>query len=253
MSKTTRPSPSASATLYAVGTKKKGGDGNIWIIKEDKNKNKRWGLYKKTQTLPASKVKPNTSKSTTSKVKPNTSKSTTSKVKPNTSKSKTAKSATGKKSKPKFYNLDICISATALLWNQDKFESFTPESVVKNKSHLKTVLNSIHNFSEPIWTINFTFKKLLRSKPKIIWKGSDVDINIPIKIRSERKNYDLLLEQINQFVNDFQDGASDGYLEGDAVVYKVGNDIYEFVLEDILVEIYHKDDILKRITYPAYW
>lgn len=37
-----RPSPTKSATLYDVGTKKRGNDGNIWIIKENTNKIKRW-------------------------------------------------------------------------------------------------------------------------------------------------------------------------------------------------------------------
>ena len=37
-----RPSPSESATLFNVGTKKKGNDGNIWIINENKNKIKKW-------------------------------------------------------------------------------------------------------------------------------------------------------------------------------------------------------------------
>lgn len=46
-SKKLRPSPSESATLYKVGTKKKGNDNNIWIIVEDKNSIKRWKLYKK--------------------------------------------------------------------------------------------------------------------------------------------------------------------------------------------------------------
>ncbi len=42
-----RPSPSDSATKYKVGTKKKGNDGNIWIIVENKNGVKRWKLYSK--------------------------------------------------------------------------------------------------------------------------------------------------------------------------------------------------------------
>ena len=42
-----RPSPSQSATLYKVGTKKTGNDGNTWIITENVNGTKRWKLYKK--------------------------------------------------------------------------------------------------------------------------------------------------------------------------------------------------------------
>jgi len=43
----TRKSPEKSATLYKLGTKKKGLDGNIWIIKESVNGVKRWTLYRK--------------------------------------------------------------------------------------------------------------------------------------------------------------------------------------------------------------
>jgi hypothetical protein len=42
-----RKGPSKSATLYEVGTKKKGNDGNTWIIEENKNGVRRWVLYKK--------------------------------------------------------------------------------------------------------------------------------------------------------------------------------------------------------------
>jgi hypothetical protein len=43
-----RKSPTQSATLYKVGTKKKGNDGNIWIIVENKNYIKN-GNYIKNQ------------------------------------------------------------------------------------------------------------------------------------------------------------------------------------------------------------
>jgi hypothetical protein len=42
-----RKSPTQSATLYKIGTNKKGNDGNIWIIVENKNNIKKWQLYKK--------------------------------------------------------------------------------------------------------------------------------------------------------------------------------------------------------------
>ena len=41
-----RPSPSESATKFKVGTKKKGNDGNMWIIVENKNGVKRWSKSK---------------------------------------------------------------------------------------------------------------------------------------------------------------------------------------------------------------
>ena len=41
-----RPSPSESATKFKVGTKKKGNDGNMWIIVENKNGVRRWNKAK---------------------------------------------------------------------------------------------------------------------------------------------------------------------------------------------------------------
>ena len=37
-----RPSPSESATLYKIGYKKNGNDGNLYVVIETKNKVKRW-------------------------------------------------------------------------------------------------------------------------------------------------------------------------------------------------------------------
>jgi hypothetical protein len=45
-----RPSPSDSATLYIVDTKKIGNDGNKWTIVENIEGIKRWKLYKKSFT-----------------------------------------------------------------------------------------------------------------------------------------------------------------------------------------------------------
>ena len=42
-----RKGPEKSATLYKIGTKKIGNDGNIWIIAENKNSVKRWTLFRK--------------------------------------------------------------------------------------------------------------------------------------------------------------------------------------------------------------
>ena len=41
-----RPSPSESATKFKVGSKKKGNDGNMWIVVENKNGVKRWSKVK---------------------------------------------------------------------------------------------------------------------------------------------------------------------------------------------------------------
>ena len=48
-----RPSPTDSATLYNIGTKKEGNDGNIWIVVKNKNGVKRW---KKTKEFDISKL-----------------------------------------------------------------------------------------------------------------------------------------------------------------------------------------------------
>jgi len=39
---TLRPSPTDSATLYSTGTKKKGNDGNIWVVTKTSTGTKRW-------------------------------------------------------------------------------------------------------------------------------------------------------------------------------------------------------------------
>lgn len=42
-----RPSPTESATIYKTGTKRKGNDGNTWIVVENINGVKRWKIFKK--------------------------------------------------------------------------------------------------------------------------------------------------------------------------------------------------------------
>ena len=68
-----RKGPEKSATLYKIGTKKKGLDGNLWRVIQTSNGIKRWQLHKKSIT-PKPK---NTSKDATPKPK-NTSKDATS-------------------------------------------------------------------------------------------------------------------------------------------------------------------------------
>jgi hypothetical protein len=64
---TDRKSPQESATLYKIGTKKKGNDNNIWIIAENKNGVKRWMLYKKTNSKKTSKTNSKKTSKTNSK------------------------------------------------------------------------------------------------------------------------------------------------------------------------------------------
>ena len=44
--KVLRPSPSASATLFKVGTRKKGNDKGLWVVKITKSGVKRWNKLK---------------------------------------------------------------------------------------------------------------------------------------------------------------------------------------------------------------
>ncbi len=60
-----RPSPSQSATLYKEGTKKKGNDGNTWIVAETVSGVKRWKLHRKpSKTTPPKKATPPKKKET---------------------------------------------------------------------------------------------------------------------------------------------------------------------------------------------
>jgi len=62
-----RPSPTSSATLYKVNTKKKGNDNNTWIVTENKNGIKRWKLYKKVSKKASKKVSKKASKKVSKK------------------------------------------------------------------------------------------------------------------------------------------------------------------------------------------
>lgn len=63
-----RKSPSESATKFNVGTKKKGNDGNMWIITKNKNGVKRWvkisGTKNVNKTDRKREIKKSTKKST---------------------------------------------------------------------------------------------------------------------------------------------------------------------------------------------
>lgn len=50
MERENRPSPSVSATIFKIGTIKKGNDGNMWVIKENANGVKRWTKQTSKQT-----------------------------------------------------------------------------------------------------------------------------------------------------------------------------------------------------------
>ena len=66
-----RKGPEESATLFSVGIKKKGNDGNMWMIVKNKNGVKRWqkSLFKKKRTKKKKRVgkSPKTMKRVTGK------------------------------------------------------------------------------------------------------------------------------------------------------------------------------------------
>jgi hypothetical protein len=47
----TRKGPYSSATKFSIGTKKKGNDGNMWKIVQNKNGTKRWSKTKKSKRI----------------------------------------------------------------------------------------------------------------------------------------------------------------------------------------------------------
>lgn len=60
-SKSIRPSPSDSATLYPVGKTKKGNDGNMWVITITQSGIKRWSRISKNKSINKSINKSNNS------------------------------------------------------------------------------------------------------------------------------------------------------------------------------------------------
>ena len=53
----TRKGPTASATIFPVGTEKRGNDGNIWVIVQNKNGVNRWQKSSSKVFSKVSKVK----------------------------------------------------------------------------------------------------------------------------------------------------------------------------------------------------
>lgn len=212
--KPNRPSPSQSASLYKIGTKKTGNDGNVWIITANKNGIKKWTLFKKVQITSVPNLK--------------------------------------SKSKPRSYNLNVKFMAEAMLWNDAKHKSFDPKKILSAKD-LPKVLKIIHEFPELNSGIKFYFKKVLTANPKIKWTGTNVVVAIPVKIKSGMSSYEDLLSIIEKFRANFSEVATYTYLEGDAVVYQLGPDRYEYILDNIKFDITHNDKLLRHISYLKYW
>jgi len=145
-SKSNRPWPSSSATLYKENTKKKGNDGNTWIVSLDKKGTHRWKLHQKpnskSKTLTDNKKKVIKKKLSKSKTNTDNKKKV---AKKKVTKSKT-KTKTKSKSKPKRKSK---MKSNKKLTALDFYD-------VKHVSN--TVLNNIANKSSK--DIKSTFKKL---------------------------------------------------------------------------------------------
>lgn len=152
-----RKSPDTSATLYKVGTKKKGNDENIWIVIELANGIKRWKLFKK----PTKKSDKITTDKTTSKTDKTPSKSdkTQSKTDKTTSKSDKTQSKSDKtpsKSKKTDILTNYKMTQLGLLFldfiEDDSLLPNSPEDVAnldKDIAHLWQVLKK-HNFVKTV-------------------------------------------------------------------------------------------------------
>jgi len=91
-----RKGPEQSATLYKVGTKKEGNDGNKWEIVETNAGVKRWKLYKKTNNASKIKIKSKSKSKNASKIKSKNASKIKSKTKSKTkSKSKSKSRSVG--------------------------------------------------------------------------------------------------------------------------------------------------------------
>jgi hypothetical protein len=63
-----RKSPLQSATLFKIGTKKEGNDGNKWIVVKTSNNVKRWKLFRKPSKKPSKKILKKPSKKSSKKI-----------------------------------------------------------------------------------------------------------------------------------------------------------------------------------------
>lgn len=114
----TRPSPSESATIFPEGTEKKGNDGNMYVIKVDKNGVKRW--KKSSDTKKSSKK---TSKKASKKPSKKRLKKDSKKISKKASKKVSKKRERGS-SLESFYDLKV-------IKPKDVYKYISHESVLK--------------------------------------------------------------------------------------------------------------------------
>lgn len=137
-----RKSPIQSATLYKIGTKKKGNDGNIWIIVENKNNVKRWQLYRKPTKI---KTKSSVSNKKASRTKTKSSNRKQSKNKTKSSLSNKKQTRTKKsivtnmeRQTNKFYAVDFYDIPHDIKW-----ESVVDKLTQKEKNVFMKLVNNV--------------------------------------------------------------------------------------------------------------
>lgn len=125
------------------------------------------------------------------------------------------------------------IQARILLWDQSKMQAFPLSTFTRDRSK---ILRMIQQLSIVESIANLCFGKGYQ----ISWQ----DDTVTVDVAREKPG------SVDTFVHHFQDGAADGYLEGDAVVHRSHGTDYEFVLDDFRVQTDRKGATLE---YPNYW
>jgi hypothetical protein len=166
--KSKRPSPTASATQFSVGERKKGNDGNLWEIATDKNGVKRWKRVGTTST---------TSKTAT------TSKAATTKA---TTKAATTKGAT--------------ISKAGNSKISGNFGS-SPSEIVKE--NLGSIIDKI--IDKKVKTKKFFYTDSYRKKPLLSKDEEDIILQIVKKVATD---VGINVKNITKFADIFVEGLT---------------------------------------------
>lgn len=225
-----RKSPSKSATLYKVGTKKKGNDGNIWIIVEASNGVKRWQLHKKTSKK-GSKKKQSVAVEIKNPIK-------------------------GLREEKK----TVVISFDAKIYLADNDGKVSKVSDVVPVTQRKQVFDKIKKFKiiEDLFGLSHYDNDTVHSEGTYIYPESLVDIKEALKytnttfIKGRPKYGENLSWHIWDNAHSLHDGAGDGYLSGNYIAYKTKDNNYEVVFDDLVFKV-TVDGKTYTIKYDHYW
>lgn len=228
-----RKSPSESATFYNLGTKKIGNDGNIWIIVETSNNIKRWKLFKKTKEI----------KKAVKNIK-----------------------QLKKVKEPlidmyPFYGYLIFMARVMLLHTPKEGisgKSYPISKIAKDMKTYKQIMKQIQKINEPINSLKFFLNMLKKNnniiiKPKSMVEWINDYIVVQVAVSIKKLNEKQFNEDIEFILNSFGDGASDGYLEGNAKVYETPKSIYEVVFEHAKIQLVKDNQVYYEKENPPYW